>query len=184
MPDVIIIGDGPGGLSAALLLAKNQQDVVVFGDDKSVMHYAYLRNYLGIPEIHGSEFQRIARAQATGVGARLREERVREVAAGGEHFTVTLESGEQVTAKYLILSEGKAPTLASQLGLAFDEGRGIAADRNARTSIDRVYVVGRSARPGRSQAIISAGDGAAAAIDILSREQGKDVLDWDQPPKD
>ncbi len=47
-----------------------------------------------------------------------------------------------------------------------------------------MYVVGRSARPGRSQAIISAGDGAAAAIDILSREQGKDVLDWDQPPKE
>jgi thioredoxin reductase len=183
MPDVIVIGDGPGGLSAALFLAKNQQDVVVFGDDKSAMHYAYLHNYLGIPEIHGSEFQRIARAQAAGVGARLREERVLEIAAGGEHFTVTLESGEQVTAKYLVLSEGKAPKLASQLGLEFDEGKGIAADRNARTSVDRVYVVGRSARPGRSQAIISAGDGAAAAIDILSRELGKDVLDWDQPPK-
>ena len=64
-----------------------------------------------------------------------------------------------------------------------DEKRGIAADRNARTSVDRVYVVGRSARPGRSQAIISAGDGAAAAIDILSRERGEDVLDWDEPPK-
>src|SRR5215218_8026651 len=98
MPDVIIIGDGPGGLSAALFLAKNQQDVVVFGDDKSAMHYAYLRNYLGIPEIHGSEFQRIARAQAAGKGARLREDRVREVAAAGDHFTVTLESGEQITA--------------------------------------------------------------------------------------
>ena len=184
MPDVIVIGDGPGGLSAALFLAKNQQDVVVFGDDKSAMHYAYLRNYLGIAEINGSDFQRIARAQVSAMGARLREERVREVAGGGEHFTVTLESGEQVTAKYLILSEGKAPKLATQLGLAFDEASGIAADRNARTSVDRVYVVGRSARPGRSQAIISAGDGAAAAIDILSREQGKDVLDWDQPPKE
>ena len=183
MPDVIIIGDGPGGLSAALFLAKNQQDVVVFGEDKTAMHYAYLRNYLGIPEIHGAEFQRIARAQAIGIGARLREERVREVAAGQGSFTVTLESGEQVTAKYLILSEGKGPRLAKQLGLEFDEQRGIAADRNARTSVDRAYVVGRSARPGRSQAIISAGDGAAAAIDILSRERGEDVLDWDEPPK-
>jgi thioredoxin reductase (NADPH) len=183
MPDVIIIGDGPGGLSAALFLAKNQQDVVVFGDDKSAMHYAFLRNYLGIPEIHGAEFQRIARAQVAALGARLREDRVRELAAGGDRFTVTLESGELVTAKYLILSEGKGPRLANQLGLAFDEAKGIAADRNARTSVDRVYVVGRSARPGRSQAIISAGDGAAAAIDILSRERGEDVLDWDEPPK-
>lgn len=181
--DVIIIGDGPGGLSAALFLAKNQRRVVVFGEDKTAMHYALLRNYLGIPEIHGSDFQRIARAQVTGFGAELRAERVVEVAAAaGGGFTVTLDGGAQVTAKYLILSEGKGPRLAKQLGLAFDEGTGIAADRNARTSVDGVYVVGRSARPGRSQAIISAGDGAAAAIDILSREGGKDVLDWDEPP--
>jgi len=183
MPDVIIIGDGPGGLSAALFLAKNQQDVVVFGEDKTAMHYAYLKNYLGVPEIHGGEFQNIARAQVAGFGARLRDDRVREVAADGDRFTVTLESGEQVSARYLVLSEGKGPRLARQLGLEFDEATGIAADRNARTSVDRVYVVGRSARPGRSQAIISAGDGAAAAIDILSRERGEDVLDWDEPPK-
>jgi thioredoxin reductase (NADPH) len=46
-----------------------------------------------------------------------------------------------------------------------------------------VYVVGRLARPGRSQAIISAGDGASAAIDILSKEKGEDVTDWDSPPE-
>ena len=71
-----------------------------------------------------------------------------------------------------------------ELGLAFDEKRGISADRNGQTSVPGVYVVGRSARPGRSQAIISAGDGAAVAIDILSREKGEDYVDWDEPPKD
>ena len=83
----------------------------------------------------------------------------------------------------MILSEGKGPRLAKQLGLAFDEAKGITTDRNARTSLDGVYVVGRSARPGRSQAIISAGDGASAAIDILSQERNEDFLDWDEPPK-
>lgn len=183
MPDVIVIGDGPGGLSAALFLAKNKLDVVVFGDDKSAMHYALLRNYLGIPEIEGAELMRIARAQVTALGARLRDERVHALASGADRFTVTLESGDALIAKYLVLSEGKGPKLAKQLGLAFDDSHGIATDRNARTSVDRVYVVGRSARPGRSQAIISAGDGAAAAIDILSRERGHDVLDWDEPAK-
>ena len=85
--------------------------------------------------------------------------------------------------RYRILSEGKGPRLAKQLGLAFDEANGIATDRNARSSLDGVYIVGRSARPGRSQAIISAGDGAAAAIDILSREKGENFVDWDEPPK-
>ncbi|HEX2685384.1 MAG TPA: FAD-dependent oxidoreductase [Kofleriaceae bacterium] len=184
MPDVIVIGDGPGGLSAALFLAKNQLDVVVFGQDKTAMNYALVRNYLGIPEILGSEFQRIARQQATDLGAKLRGDRVESVAAApaGAGWSVTLEGGEQLTAPYLVLSEGKGPRLAKQLGLVFDEVTGIATDRNARSSLDGVYIVGRSARPGRSQAIISAGDGAAAAIDILSRKKGEDVVDWDEPP--
>ena len=98
--------------------------------------------------------------------------------------TVVAVSGcAVVEARYLILSEGKSPRLARQLGLVFDEQTGIATDRNARTALGTVYVVGRAARPGRSQAVISAGDGAAAAIDILSRERGQDVVDWDEPAK-
>ena len=182
MPDTIIIGDGPGGLSAALFLAKNGLDVVVFGEDKTAMNYAVVKNYLGIPEIAGPEFQARARAQVTALGATLREAHVEQLARTETGWTVTLASGEQVSARYLVLSEGKAPRLARQLGLVFDEQHGIATDRNARTELG-VYVVGRSARPGRSQAIISAGDGAAAAIDILSRERGEDVVDWDAPPK-
>jgi thioredoxin reductase len=184
MPDVIVIGDGPGGLSAGLFLAKNKMDVVVFGQDTTAMNYALLRNYLGFPEVLGSELQKIARKQVTDLGAKLREERVETVEAAGKgRYTVKLESGETLTARYLVLSEGKGPRLAKQLGLVFDDKTGIATDKNAKTELDGVYVVGRSARPGRSQAIISAGDGAAAAIDILSREKNADVVDWDEPPK-
>ena len=183
MPDVIVIGDGPGGLSAALFLAKNQLDVVVFGQDKTAMNYALVKNYLGIPEIMGTDFQRIARAQVESHGAKLRGDAVEKLAAAGDGFAVTLEGGEQLNARFLVLSEGKGPRLAKQLGLAFDENNGIATDRNAKSSCDGVYIVGRSARPGRSQAIISAGDGAAAAIDILSRIKGESFVDWDEPPK-
>ncbi len=183
MPDVIVIGDGPGGLSAALFLAKNKLDVVVFGEDKTAMNYALVRNYLGIAEILGPDFQRIARKQASDVGARLREEHVDEVGGESGRWLVKLASGEQLAARYLVLSEGKAPKLAKQLGLEFDPNTGIATDKNAKTALDGVYVVGRSARPGRSQAIISAGDGAAAAIDILSREKNESFVDWDEPPK-
>jgi thioredoxin reductase (NADPH) len=183
MPDVIVIGDGPGGLSAALFLAKNKLDVLVFGQDKTAMNYALVRNYLGIPEILGTEFQRIARKQVAELGARLRGDAVAAIVKDGEGWQVTLEGGERQTAKFLVLSEGKGPRLAKQLGLTFDETNGIATDRNARSSLDGVYIVGRSARPGRSQAIISAGDGAAAAIDILSRIHGENFVDWDEPPK-
>ncbi|MEM9073365.1 MAG: FAD-dependent oxidoreductase [Myxococcota bacterium] len=184
MPDAIIIGDGPGGLSAALFLAKVGKSVVVIGQNKTAMHWAMLYNYLGIEKMHGSEFQTIAKKQVTGHGATIREERVEKVEKSAAGFAVTTEGGETLEATYLVLSEGKGPRLAKELGLKEGDDGAIPVDRNGLSAIPNVYVVGRSVRPGRSQAIISAGDGAAAALDILSREKGEAFVDWDSPPKD
>lgn len=183
MVDVIVIGDGPGGLSAALFLAKSGRQVIVYGQDKTAMHWAYLRNYLGIPEIAGSEFQKRARAHAESHGARLVDARVETLTRASDGtFVVELEGGGKETARYLVLSEGKGPRLPRQLGLEPNASGGIDCDRNGRTAVANAYVVGRTARPARSQAIISAGDGAAVALDILSTEKGQDVTDWDEPP--
>jgi thioredoxin reductase len=181
--EVSVIGDGPGGLSAALFLAKNGISVSVYGQDKTAMHWALLKNYLGFPEILGADFQRIAREQVEKMGAKLVSARVENAARGKDGFTITLEGGEQVSSKFLVLSEGKSPRLAQQLGLAFDPKNGITVNVDGKTSLDGVYAIGRLARPTRSQAIISAGDGAKAAIDILSRMKGEPVQDWDEPPK-
>jgi thioredoxin reductase len=181
--DVIIVGDGPGGLSAALFLAKNGLSVTVYGQDKTAMHWALLKNYLGIPEVHGSEFQRTAKKQVEAFGAKVVEARVESVAKAAQGFEATLENGEKASARFLILSEGKSPRLAQQLGLTFDAKEGLLVDLNRKTRVEGVYAVGRLVRPERSQAIISAGDGAAAAIDILSIVKAGPVQDWDSPPE-
>jgi len=183
MAKTIIVGDGPGGLSAALFLAKNDHDVVVYGQDETAMHFALLHNYLGIETILGTDLQAIGRRQVESFGGEIRHARVAGVNRGDAGFAVELEGGDIDNADYLILTEGRNPVLATSLGLA-DADDSITADRHGRSIVDRVYVLGRSARPERSQAIISAGDGAAAALDILSREAGKDVRDWDSPPKE
>lgn len=182
MARVTIVGDGPGGLSAALFLAKNGHEVKVFGQDETAMNYAYLHNYLGIPEIDGTEFQKIAKGQVTARGAEIIEEEVTS-AAINTTFTVVTDTASYES-DYLILTEGKNPELARSLGVDADDDGAIAVDENYQSSIDKVYVVGRSVRPKRSQAIISAGAGAVAALDILAREEGKDIQDWDTPPKD
>lgn len=182
MASVIVVGDGPGGLSAALFLAKNGHEVTVFGQDKTAMNYAYLYNYLGIREIDGSEFQGIAKQQVSQFGAEIREEEVTSIVINGV-FSVGSESGSYES-DYLVLTEGKGPDLARSLGVEEDESGAIVVDRDMRSSVDKVYVVGRSVRPTRSQAIISAGAGAVAAVDILAREAGEDIQDWDTPPKE
>lgn len=178
MANVIIIGDGPAGLSAALFLAKKELDVTVFGKDETPMHYAMLYNYLGIPEIRGSEFQKVAHKQVTGFGAKLNDVAVTNLEKTASGFAVTTEDGGRYESKYVIIAEGKGLKLADSLGLAKTK-TGVEVDHDGRTAIDGLYVVGRSARIQRSQAIISAGLGAIAALDILAREAGKDVVDYD-----
>ena len=182
MASIGIIGDGPGGLSAALFLAKNGHRPTVYGQDKTAMHFAYLYNYLGISEIAGTEFQKVAREQVLSFGAVILDEEVTAVSAG-DGFTISTASAE-ATFDYLILTEGKNPELARSLNLEVDAGGAIEVDRDNHSSMERVYVVGRSARPERSQAIISAGAGATAALDILAAEAGKNVTDWDSPSDD
>ncbi len=73
--------------------------------------------------------------------------------------------------------------MSVELGLT-RPARNVEAERSGRTSIDNLYVVGRSTNILRTQAIISAGEGAAAALDILSTELGRDVRDFDELPKE
>lgn len=178
MSDVIIVGDGPAGLSAALFLAKNGQEVTVLGIDKTAMHSAKLYNYLGIPEIIGSDFQKVAKEQVQKFGAKLQNQQVTGIEKTANGFAVATESGERHEGKYVIIAEGKSIKLAQSLGLTITS-TGVQVDHNYRSSIERLYVVGRSTRLARSQAIISAGTGAVAALDILATEKGKDFVDYD-----
>jgi thioredoxin reductase (NADPH) len=181
MASAAIIGDGPAGLSAALFLARGGVTTTVFGQDKTAMHWAQLHNYLGIDDVHGSDFQAKAREQATAAGAELRDAEVTTVERSADGFVVRTADGDTEVA-YVVLAGGKAAqSLAEAVGATVTEGR-VPVDVEYRTDVDRVYAVGRLVRPERSQAIISAGAGATVALDILSREAGKDVHDWDSPP--
>lgn len=181
MADVIIIGDGPGGLSAALFLSKKKMVVTVYGKNETPMHAAMLWNYLGIEEMTGTDFQNLARKQVQSFGTKLVDEEVTAVAKTDAGFKVTSASGSK-EAKYLIVAAGHGPALVESLGVKLTDKKVIDADRNGRTAVKGLYAAGWSVRPDKIQAIISAGDGAAAALDILSAEGGKDIHDFDVPP--
>lgn len=178
MADVLIVGDGPAGLSAALFLAKKEQQVTLFGLNGTPMHKAMLYNYLGIDEITGSDFQRIGREQIQKFGATIEDVTVTGVEKTADGFAVTAENGVRKTGKYLILATGNNVPLAESLGVVKEKDR-LRANEDGSTSIPGLYVVGRSTRFMKTQAIISAGQGAMAALEILSAEAGEDLHDFD-----
>lgn len=179
MTDVAVVGGGPAGLSAALFTAKNGLDTIVYDTDDTWLHKAHLFNYLGIESKDGSAFIEDAREQVESFGVSLEETAVSDVKSDDDGFTVETES-DTITATYVVLATGADRELADDLGAAFD-GDVVDVDVDMETSIDNAYATGAMVRDQEWQAIISAGDGAAAALDILSKEEGEHFHDFDTP---
>lgn len=181
MTTVAIVGGGPAGLSAGLFASKNGLDVQVFDTDSTWMHKAHLFNYLGIGSVGGSEFLATARQQATDFGAELHQgEEITEVSQEEDRFTLTSENGEY-EAEYVVLATGADRSLAEAVGCAFDEDGTVGVDVTMETSVENVYATGAMIRAEEWQAVISAGDGAAAALNILTKERGEHFHDFDVP---
>jgi len=180
MADVAIVGGGPAGLSAGLFAGKNGLDTVLFDTDDTWMHKAHLFNYLGVGSVGGSEFMATARQQVDDFGVdRHQGEEVTGVAESGDGFTVTTEDGEY-EADYVVLATGASRDLAEALGCEFD-GDLVDVGVSMETSVEGAYATGAMVRAEEWQAVISAGDGAAAALNILSAEKGEHYHDFDVP---
>ena len=181
MTDVIVVGGGPAGLSAALFTAKNGLETIVFDTDKTWLNSAHLFNYLGIRSIGGDEFLAVARGQVRDRGAELRaDETVETIESSDDGFVVETDADEY-TATYVILATGANRDLAEDAGCAFDADETVDVSLSMETSIDNLYATGAMVRPEEWQAVISAGDGGAAALNILSKERGEHFHDFDTP---
>ncbi|MBZ6496631.1 NAD(P)/FAD-dependent oxidoreductase [Natrinema longum] len=181
MPDVAIVGGGPAGLSAALFTAKNGLETVVFDTDETWMHKAHLFNYPGIRSISGSEFMALTRGQVRDRGADVRVgEAVIDVEPGDDGFRVETADGEY-QADYVVLATGADRSMAEDVGVEFDDDGTVDVDLDTETSIDDLYATGATVRDEEWQAVIAAGDGASAALDILSKENGEHFHDFDVP---
>lgn len=108
--DVVIIGGGPAGLQAALILARTRRRVLVFDSPEPPRNAAShgVHNFMGLDgmlpsEIRAQAWQQIERYQS----ADRRLEAVIDVAQHGDgQFLVTSDTGSTVTARHVILALG------------------------------------------------------------------------------
>lgn len=181
MTDVAIVGGGPAGLSAALFTAKNDLITMVFDADETWLHKAHLFNYLGIESVDGSAFMETARSQVDEFGVdRKQGEVVTDIENGEGSFTVTTDEDEY-DAAYVVLATGARRDLAENLGCAFTDEDIVDVDVSMETSVVDAYATGAMVRAEEWEAVISAGDGAAAALNILTKEKGDYFHDFDVP---
>jgi thioredoxin reductase (NADPH) len=181
MATVSVVGGGPAGLSAALFASKNGLETVLFDTDGTWLHKAHLFNYLGIGSVNGDAFLETARQQVDDFGVnRHQDEAVTEIDRNGGGFIVTTDEDEY-DSEYVVLATGANRDLAEALGCAFTDDEVVNVDVTMETSVENAYATGAMVRTEEWQAVISGGDGAAAALNILTKERGEHFHDFDTP---
>lgn len=184
MYDVAIIGAGPTGASAALFTAKAGKKTLVLDSNQSITKRAWLENHYGVAEISGPDLVETGKKQAAKFGAELVEGKAVSIAAEGEGLTIKTEDGSSYSAKRVILATGLLTELAEASGITTKPGTEprvktiIATDAEGQTNLPGVYAAGGAA--GTSlHTIITAGDGARVAINIISGLNGERYVDHD-----
>ena len=107
--DIAVIGGGPAGLQATLILARLRKKIIVFDSPESPRNGAShgVHNFLGLDGLLPSEIREQAWQQIEVYNsAELRVEQVVDVQDHDAGFVVSGETGSSVTAKHVILAMG------------------------------------------------------------------------------
>ncbi|WP_214019749.1 Uxx-star family glutaredoxin-like (seleno)protein [Methanoculleus sp.] len=125
--DVVIVGAGPAGLTAAVYCARKLMKTVVVAENvggQAAWSWT-IENYMGFATIRGEDLIRKFEEQARGFDAHLEIDSVRSVRKEGGVFVVRTASENTFNCRTVILAPGKEPRT---LGLPGEErlmGRGI-----------------------------------------------------------
>ncbi|MEU6591674.1 NAD(P)/FAD-dependent oxidoreductase [Streptomyces sp. NPDC046881] len=125
--EVVVVGGGAAGLSAALVLGRSRRRTLVVdaGEPRNAPS-AHLQGYLSRDGMSPAEFLAVGRAEIARYGVELVRDRVVDAAAAeGGDFTVVLAGGRTVRARQLVVATGLADELPPLPGLAERFGRDV-----------------------------------------------------------
>ncbi|MBW7573069.1 NAD(P)/FAD-dependent oxidoreductase [Caproiciproducens faecalis] len=125
MADIIILGNGPAGISSAAYTARAGLDTIVIGRDSGALSKAgEIENYYGFPApISGEQLVQNGIDQAARLGVSVISDEVLGVSYDGE-FTVQSKQGTY-QAPCVILATGASRKVPRIEGLSKFEGKGV-----------------------------------------------------------
>ncbi len=126
MSDMLILGYGPAGVSAALYGLRSNLDVQLVGKDSGALQKAHLiENYYGLEKpLTGPELVEVGKKQALALGAKIAEDEITDLMFDGNEFVATGLKGEY-RGKVCIMATGSARKKQPLAGMAEMEGHGV-----------------------------------------------------------
>ena len=123
--DVIIIGGGPAGVSAALYAMRGGLATAIIHSGSSALHRAErIENYYGSGALSGADLYDRGIEQARALGVAVIDGQATFAQTDGEVFTVSATVGEY-KAKRLVVATGAARKTVDIAGLKDYEGKGV-----------------------------------------------------------
>ncbi|WAU81244.1 NAD(P)/FAD-dependent oxidoreductase [Streptomyces sp. Qhu-G9] len=125
--EVVVVGGGAAGLSAALVLGRARRSVLVIdaGEPRNAPA-AHMQGYLSRDGMSPAEFLAVGREEIARYGVELVQGRAVDVARGADgEFDVTLEGGRAVHGRRLFVATGLADELPKVPGVAERFGRDV-----------------------------------------------------------
>jgi thioredoxin reductase (NADPH) len=110
--DIVIIGSGPAGLTAAIYAARaNLKPLVIDGNNPGgqLMQTSYVDNWPGNQHILGPELMNTIRKQAESFGTRFVQQTVVSSNFTQKPFIVTLDNQSTISAHSIIIATGSSP---------------------------------------------------------------------------
>ncbi|WP_152040352.1 FAD-dependent oxidoreductase [Salinigranum salinum] len=187
--DVVVVGDGPAGLTAATFTARHDLRTLVIGTGDSILRRnAHLENFPGFPAgVNARLLLDAMRDQADRAGATVRSGRVVELTTADDGsdvpgFVVGTADGDRVETRYVVAATKNETDYLAGLDVDLvDHGKTfVATDAHGRTSLPGLYAAGRlAAKP--HQAVVAAGHGAEVAVTLLDDDATPFYHDWVTP---
>ena len=128
MLDIIVVGGGAAGMTAALYALRNGKSALVIekqGFGGQITHSPKVENYPGTLQMSGNEFADRMMEQILAQGAEIELEKVVSVEDMGDHKVVLTEEGGRYEARAVVLATGVRHRMLGLEGEAELVGEGI-----------------------------------------------------------
>ena len=187
--DVLVVGGGVAGLTAATFTARAGLDTLVLTDGESILRRnAHLENVPGFPAgVNPRLFADLLVEQAERNGVAVAEARVVAVDPGertgdGSAFRVSTAADDSYRARYVVAASWSDASYLPDTVESRDAGSKTFVDEDGvgRTSIAGLYAAGRLAET-YHQAVVAAGHGASVGITLVHDSATPFYHDWVTP---
>ncbi|MFB9601563.1 NAD(P)/FAD-dependent oxidoreductase [Streptomyces roseofulvus] len=124
--DVVVVGGGAAGLSAALVLGRSRRRTLVVdaGEPRNAPS-AHMQGYLSRDGMSPAEFLAAGRRELLAYGVEVRAGEVTAAVPDGDGFALTLADGTGLSARRLVVATGLVDELPEIEGLAGRWGRDV-----------------------------------------------------------